>query len=350
MKNIPSGSRGRIVRMVVVDLLAFGLALCIFAYFHHVRQPDTKPVVLPTPSQTAAPTITPDVQATPGPSTGDPGATTSEQPAATPEPAGLLGAKYAEKFTAGEVVQDATSYRSANVALELTQERRYDSLVHIVDIYLRDITSFHAVTCKEAFGENLGIAAIGEALPGALAISSSDQYRNRPSGQWGFIVNDGLLYSSDTNVYDFAVLYLDGTMEVYEAGTVDFDSLVARGIRQAWTFGPALVKGGEAVGSYDGAPARMQTNNPRVAIGYYEPGHYCLVMVDGTRASNSGSKGATLDELTELFLSLGCTEALNLDGGGTVAMRFGSQTLNTSTRSLTNAIYISEPDAAQGGN
>ena len=94
----------------------------------------------------------------------------------------------------------------------------------------------------------------------------------------------------------------------------------------------------------------MQTNNPRVAIGYYEPGHYCLVMVDGTRASNSGSKGATLDELTELFLSLGCTEALNLDGGGTVAMRFGSQTLNTSTRSLTNAIYISEPDAAQGGN
>mgnify|MGYP007027393043 CR=1 FL=1 len=65
MKNIPSGSRGRIVRMVVVDLLAFGLALCIFAYFHHVRQPDTKPVVLPTPSQTAAPTITPPMNMLP---------------------------------------------------------------------------------------------------------------------------------------------------------------------------------------------------------------------------------------------------------------------------------------------
>lgn len=344
----------RIARMVVIDVLALGIALCTFSYFHHVRQPAVKPVALPTPPQAAATPTPPPIQTAelvlPSES---PNANETVPPELEPtsEPAGLLRGQYAEKFSAEGVVQDATSYRSQNVALELTQERMYDSLVHIVDVYIQDITSFHTVACAEAFGKNKTIAQMEQELPGALTITSSDQFRNRNKGQWGLIVSDGMLYSDKTNVYDFGVLFLDGTMEVYYAGETDLQSLAQRGIRQAWTFGPALVKDGVRTESYDGAPARMQSKNPRVAIGYYEPGHYCLVMVDGTRGSDSDSQGATLDELTELFLTLGCTEALNLDGGGTVGMSFGGNALNTGGRALTNAIYISEPDTvSEGGN
>ena len=68
-----------------------------------------------------------------------------------------------------------------------------------------------------------------------------------------------------------------------------------------------------------------------------------------TRASESGSAGATLEELSSLFLELGCTQALNLDGGSTVAMSFGGRVLNTSTRDLSSVIYLCEPDAPDAG-
>ena len=59
--------------------------------------------------------------------------------------------------------------------------------------------------------------------------------------------------------------------------------------------------------------ARVQGLNPRSAVGYYEPGHYCFVVIDGRQPGYS--KGATLMQLAQLFESLGCKEAYNLDGG-----------------------------------
>lgn len=354
MRRRNPGTRRRVALMAAADLLAFGVALCVFAYFHHVRQPQVEPTTLPTPPQAvsqqtpqpASGTEQPAAQATPAP-----GETpvSSEAPAVTPDPNDLLGGKYAEKFSTAGVVSDETCYRSDKVALEFRQEQRFDSLVHIIDIYIRDVHSLRTNLCQQVFGDRKSIRSLPELLPGALAISSSDQYSNRNSSEWGLLVSNSLAYSTDTNIYDFAVLFLDGTMEVYEAGQADFDALVSRGIYQAWTFGPVLVKDGAAPDNYDGAPDYIANKNPRVAIGYCEPGHYYLVMVDGTRASESGSAGATLEELSSLFLELGCTQALNLDGGSTVAMSFGGRVLNTSTRDLSSVIYLCEPDAPDAG-
>ena len=44
---------------------------------------------------------------------------------------------------------------------------------------------------------------------------------------------------------------------------------------------------------------------PRGAIGYYEPGHYCFVVVDGRQTGYS--RGVTLEELAQVFDDLGCT-------------------------------------------
>lgn len=330
-------AKTRIVLMVVTDLLLLGIALCTFAFFHHVYQPKVEPVTLPTPKASATPAVTATPTTTPETSPG-------ETPTPTPEPNGLLRGKYADKFSQSGVVQDEMSYRSANVALELTEERRYDSLVHVIDVYIQDISSFRTTVPYEEFNaKNSYLTKINELLPNAIALTSSDQFRNRYQSDWGFIVSNGYLYANKTNLYDICVLYLDGVLEVYRKGEANFEEMAERGIHQAWTFGPVLVRDGAMVGSFEGSTARALGKNPRMAIGYFEPGHYCLVMVDGTRGSDSGSAGAEMDELAELMVSLGCTSAYNLDGGDTAAIVFGGRELNTPTRTVTNAIYICEP-------
>lgn len=338
----------RIARMVIIDLVALAIALCTFSYFHHVRQPKVTPMEMPTPQVTATPAPTampaPDVSVSVDP-TAEPEPTVEP----TPEPAGLLRGQYAEKFLADGVEQSENVYRSQNVALELTEEWMYDSLVHIVDIYIQDISSFRTVLPYEELGElKMNIADIKAQIPQALMMTSSDQFRNRSTSEWGFILRNGLLYDDNTSFCDICVLYQDGGMEVYAKGTAVPDEIYARGAHQIWSFGPILVQNGAAMSEFPGGTGRSLGKNPRMGIGYFEPGHYCLVLTDGTRGSNTGSAGVSMAEFAELFVSLGCTSAYNLDGGETATMMFGDRLLNDSSRRVTDGIYITEP--VEGGN
>ncbi|WP_207514720.1 phosphodiester glycosidase family protein [Longitalea luteola] len=65
--------------------------------------------------------------------------------------------------------------------------------------------------------------------------------------------------------------------------------------------------------------ASDSTREPRTAIGYNQAKtKIYFVVVDGRDAG--GSKGMTLAELGALMVSLGCYQALNLDGGGSSTM------------------------------
>lgn len=57
---------------------------------------------------------------------------------------------------------------------------------------------------------------------------------------------------------------------------------------------------------------------PRTAIGHTADGKIIIMVVDGRDAG--GSKGVSLDELARLMKGLGCTDVLNLDGGGSTVM------------------------------
>jgi exopolysaccharide biosynthesis protein len=57
--------------------------------------------------------------------------------------------------------------------------------------------------------------------------------------------------------------------------------------------------------------------HPRTAIGTRSRNRVVLVTVDGR---TEFAAGMTLDELTDLFLSLKCRNAVNLDGGGSTTM------------------------------
>lgn len=83
--------------------------------------------------------------------------------------------------------------------------------------------------------------------------------------------------------------------------------------------------------------------NPRTAIGYTEDNNLVLVAVDGREGS---SVGLTLVELAKLMKTLGCTNAINLDGGGSTVMYIKGQIVNHPHQpggiALSNALVISK--------
>ena len=86
---------------------------------------------------------------------------------------------------------------------------------------------------------------------------------------------------------------------------------------------PRLLRGGVSVAdsadALEGTFARFSAQrHPRTAVGFSrDSATLYLVTVDG-RSENSG--GMTLSELASLMRSLGASEALNLDGGGSTTM------------------------------
>jgi exopolysaccharide biosynthesis protein len=101
--------------------------------------------------------------------------------------------------------------------------------------------------------------------------------------------------------------------------------------------GPALLKGGQPT-QYQSSDAR----HPRSAIGWNDQFLF-LVQVDGRQPGIS--VGMTLGELGTYIAGLGCTEVLNLDGGGSSTLWARGQVMNIpcegSERPMGNALLIS---------
>ncbi len=90
--------------------------------------------------------------------------------------------------------------------------------------------------------------------------------------------------------------------------------------------GPYLLKDNQIF--IDMTAQKLQSiggRNPRTAIGYTEDNNLVLVAVDGREGS---SVGLTLVELAKLMKTLGCTNAINLDGGGSTVMYIKGQIVN----------------------
>jgi len=121
-----------------------------------------------------------------------------------------------------------------------------------------------------------------------------------------------LYRDDDFPMMDVCVLYWDGTMETYPSMPFKSDEQIEKGAYQVWNFGPMLL---DETGMHkENFNSAVDKANPRTAIGYYEPGHYCFVVVDGR---GGDSDGITMQNLSLLMEKLGCKRAYNLDGGQT---------------------------------
>ncbi len=121
-------------------------------------------------------------------------------------------------------------------------------------------------------------------------------------------------------------------------------------VKTAIGAGPVLVKGGEIVNSWqaelfygNGSDDKQpRSRQPRTAIGCSED-RLILFVCEG-RGMTEGVQGLTLDEVASVMKSLGCEEALNLDGGGSSCMLVsGLETIQVSDgaqRAVGSILYL----------
>ncbi len=107
-----------------------------------------------------------------------------------------------------------------------------------------------------------------------------------------------------------------------------------------------LVKGGMVAATERGSTDRQ---HPRTAIGYNE-GEVILFTCDGRQPD--WSVGLYLDQMAAVLLELGCSEALNLDGGGSTTMIVDGRVANRPSggiqRMISNAVLV-RSSAGVGG-
>lgn len=84
--------------------------------------------------------------------------------------------------------------------------------------------------------------------------------------------------------------------------------------------GPLLMDDGRRMKLKD--DSFVTTRHPRTCLGIISRHKIILVTVDGR---SEQSAGMDLNELTDLMISLGCREAINLDGGGSTTMWLSDQ-------------------------
>ena len=285
-----------------------------------------------------------------------PTADPTEEPSPDPTPEGLLGGRFSGFSTQDGFQKTETSYTSKNVSIVVT---RYDSspltrrLVYFVtDVHLQDLSSLRTESWDQNFGtrgEKLWMSFLKMSRRvNALVAINGDYYTYNI--HTGLVIRNGVRYAPDPwkpwKGHDILLLYRDGTMETFHSDTFQPEAIDQENVWQAWEFGPSLLdENGNALSSFDRSYSDINRANPRTILGYYEPGHYCFVTVDGRKSGYSN--GLTLPETAQLMESLGCKIAFNLDGGQTTQLYWNDQMYNVpyeGGRFTSDIIYIVDVD------
>ena len=201
---------------------------------------------------------------------------------------------------------------------------------YVADVTLTDATVLRSAFAQDAFGENItettsDIAADNDAV---FAING-DYYGFRDTG---IVIRNGVVYR-DEGARQGLAFYTDGHVEVYDETATTADQLVADGVWNTLSFGPALLEDGQVLAGIDDVEVdtnfgnhSIQGEQPRTAVGVIDDNHLVFVVVDGR--SPGYSAGVTMTGLAEIMQGLGATTAYNLDGGGSSTMVFGGELVN----------------------
>lgn len=184
----------------------------------------------------------------------------------------------------------------------------------VYDIYIRNIENFYTVSAetRKPFKTLMAQGAKG----GTVVAAVNGDYMGNTNHVLVSVRNGAIYRAPEMTESDICVLYYNGVMKNYTPEEYDRAAILEGKPYQIWNFGPSLLDGeGKAITEYNTRAydtGVVEQRNPRTAIGYYEPGHYFFLAVDG-RSSDSG--GATMDQLAAICEGLGAKIAYNMDGG-----------------------------------
>ena len=254
--------------------------------------------------------------------------------------------RFAEHFS-DEVVVTDHSYTSPNISINI---KRYKKTIqgnqqvwYVADIYIASLDCLRSYAHDDSFDRYVAVHADKLSKEAKALVAINGDFCGAQRNNM-FYVRNGKVYQKKQTNCDICVLYNDGTMETYSKKGYKVSDVIERGAYQVWKFGPRLLDSDGKAKTKFNASLAIKNSNPRSAIGYYEPGHYCFVTVDGRKWR--WSRGMTLQQLAQVFEDLGCKEAYNLDGGASATMTFMGERYNkqSSYRKISDIIMIGEPN------
>ena len=215
-------------------------------------------------------------------------------------------------------------------------------------------------TINEKNYQNKGLIAIN-----ASAMVSKDYGKGTPSSWYGtsqipLIIHDGkiirdssseaiktdddyIIYGLKKNGELTYYNYTNGrTNEQKEENKKIVNNIINDGVLYTFGFKPVLLSNGNIMNMDD-----SRTHNIRQAICQVNNNNF--IIITNTNSTNNRKDGFSFTELAELFKSLNCKTALNLDGGGSTCEYYKNNTNDLkrikttySSRQLSDMIYFVE--------
>lgn len=247
---------------------------------------------------------------------------------------GSSSADASDASDATDATVTATTYDSddASISISTVVTGSGDDQVtyYVADVVLSDATVLRSAFADNQFGTNITqtTSEMAEDNDAVFAING-DYYGFRDTG---IVIRNGVVYR-DEGAREGLAFYTDGHVEVYDETATTADELVAAGVWNTLSFGPALVEDGEVVDGIEDVEVdtnvgnhSIQGDQPRTAVGVVDDNHLVFVVVDGR--SPGYSAGVDMTGLAEIMQSLGAETAYNLDGGGSSTMYFDGSLVN----------------------
>ena len=249
------------------------------------------------------------------------------------------------------ITYDDWSYQSDDISITITEHSSgsgRDALTYyIADVVLSNATLLKNAFADNQFGQNI-IAYTSDIAQenNAIFAINGDYYGFRDDG---IIIRNGVVYRDDPTRVGLA-FYLDGSMQIYDETQASAEELLAAGVWNTLSFGPALLEDSQVVDGISEIEVdtnfgnhSIQGSQPRTGIGIIDENHFIFIVADGR--SRGYSMGVTMTEFAQLFQESGCTSAYNLDGGGSSTMYFMGRVVNNplgrnKERGTSDILYI----------
>lgn len=241
---------------------------------------------------------------------------------------------FAASSSTQQVTSDDWNYQNSAVSVSIKEVQTgngSDKVTYFVaDVVVNDATLLQSAFAQDQFGTNIieytsQIAADNNAI---FAING-DYYGFRTDG---IEIRNGVIYRDNPARIGLA-FYTDGTMKIYDETQTSAQELLDEGVWNTLSFGPALIQDSVMVTDFSNANVDHNLgnhsiigSNPRTGVGVISANHFVFVVVDGR--SKGYSRGVSLEEFAQIFTDLGCTDAYNIDGGGSSTMYFMGRVVN----------------------
>jgi exopolysaccharide biosynthesis protein len=181
--------------------------------------------------------------------------------------------------------------------------------------------SKHKIAFRYIPDRNVKTSAIADTTK-ALAAINGGFFNIQKGGSVTYIKVDGQILGSDTASRWKKTETLSAALAISKSNNIFMQPALTNGyydsldsLRNILITGPLLLNNGQKTSLPD--KIFFTKRHPRTCVALHSSGKLFLITVDGRTAE---ADGMSLFELSDYLFSLGCTNAINFDGGGSTTM------------------------------